>query len=165
MQILRKTWMPGCMRKGTCCRSKCHSDSDKRQGDRSYRRRTSLCGSGSCLWEGEFIDSWAFGHLNSEAIHFCSHAICPTFYWWTGVGILVLGRAKFQGNSFSCDDDIRSCTFEVTSIMLCINVMLATVLFHASCVNACAQTKTICMVSIRVQYISAGAYNVQTVGT
>ena len=77
------------------------------------------------------------------------------------VGIPVQGRAKFQGDSFSCDDIICSCTFEATSTMLCINVMLATVLFHASCVNACAQTKIICMVSTRARYISAGAYDVQ----
>ena len=55
--------------------------------------------------------------------------------------------------------------FEATLSMPRINAMLGTVLFNASCVNACAQTKTICMVSILVQHTFVGAYAMESVVT
>jgi len=55
---------------------------------------------------------------------------------------------------------IRSCSFEVTSIMPFINAMPASVLSSASCANVCVRTKITCMVSTRARSIFAGVYTV-----
>ena len=55
---------------------------------------------------------------------------------------------------------IRSCSFEVTSIISSIDAMHASALSLANCANVCVQTKITCMVLSRARSISAGAYDI-----